>query len=149
MDKRINPLLSFWRFHSRRARWCETTPWAEEKNTVAWPLMCFTSLTAVVQRFQHTHTHTGLLAVPPPMTTSWPHSSHLLLRPWLTCPSNRKISRLFTNAPWSRTGQHATRTDTYLNFLTCLCTETAGGNCFVLKKRRKMIWLHANLSWDF
>lgn len=70
------------------------------------------------------------------MTTSWPHSSHLLLRPWLTCPPNRKISRLFTNAPRSCTGQNATWTDTYLNFLTCLCSKTAGRNCFVLIKIR-------------
>lgn len=48
--------LSFWGFHSRRPWQCETTPWAEGENAAALPLMCFTSRTAVVQRFQHAHT---------------------------------------------------------------------------------------------
>lgn len=142
--------LSLGGFHSRRPRQCETTPWAEEKNTAAQPLMCFTSRTAVVPRFQHTHTH-AQACCPPPMTTSWPHSSHLLLRPWLTCPPNRKIGRPFTNAPWSLSGPNVTWTDTYLNCLTCLCTRAAGGNCCVSNKAEKVAPLHASarLLWDW
>lgn len=102
--------------------------------------MCFTSRTAVVPRFQHTHAQA---CCPPPMTTSWPHSSHLLLRPWLTCPPNRKISRPFTNAPWSLSGPNVTWADTYLNFLTCLRTKAAGGKCYASNRAEKVTPSHA------
>lgn len=84
--------LSFGGFHSRRPRQCETTPWAEgEKKRCGSASDVFhlphSSCSEVL-----THTH-AQACCPPPMTTSWPHSSHLLLRPWLTCPPKRKISR--------------------------------------------------------
>lgn len=116
------------RIHSGWARRRETTPWTVEKSSVARP-----SDVSSQQLFRgfNTHTHTGA-AVPPPMTKSWPHSSHLLLRPWLTCPPNRKIGRLFTNTPWSRAGQHATWSNTYLKPI-----ELQENGLMHLKKNRK------------
>lgn len=79
------------------ARRCETTPWVEGVKTLQRGLWCVSPPSQQLFRGFRTHTHTHGPVVPPPLTTSWPHSSHLLLRPWLTCPPNRKISRLFTN----------------------------------------------------
>lgn len=141
MDKQINPLAVTWRIPPPKASavWNDTLSWGK-KNAAAQPLMCFTSRTAVVPRFQHTHAQA---CCPPPMTTSWPHSSHLLLRPWLTCPPNRKISRPFRNAPWSLSGPNVTWADTYLNFLTCLRTKAAGGKCYASNRAEKVTPSHA------
>lgn len=91
-----------------------------------------------------TRTHTHRPSVPPSMNTSWPHSSHLLLRPWLTCPPNRKISRLFTNAPWNRTGQLQIHTLTFWH----VCAQKKQWVEIVLpyKKGKKDTLLHAVLS---
>lgn len=103
------------------AVWNDTLNGGEKQRS----LWCVSSQ----QLFRGFNTHTQGAAVPPPMTKSWPHSSHLLLRPWLTCPPNRKIGRLFTNTPWSRAGQHATWSNTYLKPI----------DMFVHQSSRKMV----------
>lgn len=122
MDKQINPLAVTWRIPQQKASavWNDTLSWGKKKKSCSSASDVFHLPHSSCSEVS-THTH-AQACCPPPMTTSWPHSSHLLLRPWLTCPPNRKISRPFTNAPWSLSGPNVTWADTYLNFLTCLCT---------------------------
>ena len=54
-------------------------------------------------------------------------------------PSKPENRPPFYKCSRSCTGQRAARMDTYLSSLTCLCTKTAGGNCFFLRVKTKCI----------
>lgn len=143
MDKQINPLAVIGRIPQQKASavWNDTLSWGKKRCGSASEVFHLPH-SSCSEALAHTHAQA---CCPPPMTTSWPHSSHLLLRPWLTCPPKRKIScPPPSNAHWSCSGPNVTWTDTYLNFSTCLCTEAAGAERCVSDKAEKVAALHAD-----
>lgn len=90
MDKQINPLAVIGRIPQQKASavWNDTLSWGKKRCGSASEVFHLPH-SSCSEALTHTHAQA---CCPPPMTTSWPHSSHLLLRPWLTCPPKRKIS---------------------------------------------------------